>query len=526
MTRMPLFARRVHVAAMPGWPAVPRWTTGIAVGFGATALAYAVLTGSLWGVFDTRDIQNVALLYLLLTLVVSAIWGYRVGLAAAVTGDLLVNFFFVPPLYRFTVQRPANVAALAIFLCVAAVGASMLALLRGQARVAEARRAETRVLLDLSQEIAHSVSPRDALQRLCSAIARALGARGCAILQFEGSWAVVASTGEPVLTKDDEAMATEAVRSGENVRFGTAALASLPARKAQGREHAVTFVPFRTGNEGPGALRIAGHIHPPALVDASRLLTAFADEASVAVHRARLAEEARRVEALQRANEFKSVILSSVSHDLRSPLTAIKASVGSLRDQTIQWSPEDTESFLETIESQADRLTATVAGLLQMSRLEGGAVQPRLEAVEVLPLFHDAIAAVPGIAEGRPVELQAAGDVRVRADYTLILQALVNLIENADRYSTPGARIAVYAEAVGPAVKLSVRDQGPGIPPAGLPHIFEKFYRGQASVPSQGTGLGLAIVEAMVKLSGGTITVRSSAEGTVFTIELPAAAPS
>ena len=535
MTRMPSTVRRAQSAGLSRLRVLPGWATGLPAGFAVSALAYAALTGVLWGLFDIRQILDVALLYLLLTLVVSAVWGYRVGLIAAVAADLLVNFFFIAPLYRLTVQRPANVAALSIFLAVAAIGASMLALLRGQVRVAEARRAETRVLLDLSQEIAHSVSPRDALQRLCSAVARALGARGCSILHLEGTWIVVATTGELSLTKADEAMANEAVRTGGTVRVGathtnlasahTAARASVRARSGQHREQAITFVPFRTGTEEPGALRISGAIRPPPLVDAGRLLTAFADEASVAVHRARLAEEARRVEALQRADEFKSVILSSVSHDLRSPLTAIKASIGSLRDHSIEWSDDDTDSFLETIESQTDRLTATVAGLLQMSRLEGGAVEPRLEPVAILPLLQDAVTAVPAASAGRRVKVHAPDDLWARADYTLILQAIVNLVENADRYSTPSAGIVVCAEAVGRVVRLSVRDEGPGISAADLPHIFEKFYRGSGSVAAKGTGLGLAIVEAMVKLSRGTVTVQSSPTGTAFTIELPVVAP-
>ncbi len=496
-----------------------------AAGFAISIVAYAVLTAILWALLDVRQILDVALLYLLLTLVVSAVWGYRVGLVAALAADLLVNFFFIPPLFTFTVQEPANAAALAIFMAVAGIGASMLALLRRQVQVAEARRAETRVLLDLSQELAHSVSPRDALQRLCSAVARALGARGCAILRFDGPWTVLAATADITLSKDDQAMAEAAIRTGETIRFGAAAHSSVSSRHLQRRQTAVSFVPFHAASGESGVLRISGTIQAPPLVDSGRLLTAFGDEASLAVQRVRLAEEARHVEALQRADEFKSILLSSVSHDLRSPLTAIKASVGSLRDHSVDWSDEDTESFLETIESQTDRLTATVTGLLQMSRLEGGAVQPRLEPVAVLPLFEDALASVPNAALTREIAIDASSTLWVRADYSLVLQALVNLIENACRYATPGSRIDLRAEAAAGVARLTVQDQGPGIAPADIPHIFEKFYRGSTSTASKGSGLGLAIVDAMVKLSGGTIAVKTSPAGTVFTITLPLASP-
>ena len=527
MTRMSLLVRPARMAGTFSVPKLPTVALGPAMGFVASAAAYAALTAILWGLLGTRQILDVALLYLLLTLVVSAIWGYRVGLVAAVAADLLVNFFFVPPLYRLTVERSDNVAALSIFLAVAAIGASMLSLLRRQARLADARRAETGVLLDLSQEIAHAVSPRDALRRLCSATTRALGARGCAILQLEEHWTVVATTGELQLSRDDEAMAHESTRTGEVVRFGPGSRAIVPGRSGGRRDDTVTFVPFRTGTERPGALRIAGSIRTPALVDSRRLLAAFADEASVALHRVRLADEARRAEVLQRADEFKSAILSSVSHDLRSPLTAIKASVGSLRDRSIDWSEDDTRGFLETIETQTDRLTSTVAGLLQMSRLEGGAVDPCLEPVAARPLLEDAIATVSLAAGDRAVHLRAPEGLWLRTDYSLTLQALVNLLENADRYSTPGGPITLAADGAGRSVRLSVADAGPGISPADLPHIFEKFYRGVggAGKGTSGSGLGLAIVEAMVQHSGGTVTVRTSLEGTVFTIELPATTP-
>lgn len=504
---------------------------GVAAGTIASAAAYAALTAILWGLLGARQILDVALLYLLLTLVVSAIWGYRVGLTAAVAADLLVNFFFVPPLYTLTVQQSENVVALCIFLAVAAVGASMLALLRRQVRLADAGRAEASVLLDLSQGIARSMSPRDALQRLCSAITRAVGARGCAILQFVDGWEVVATTGELRLNRDDEAMAHECAHTGQVVRFGGSAQRKARVWNTPRRDDVLTFIPFRMGGEKPGVLRIAGAVRRPVAAVPSRLLAAFADEASVALDRVRLADEARKAEALRRADEFKLVILSSVSHDLRSPLTAIKASVGSLRDESIAWTLEDTRSFLETIESQTDRLTNTVAGLLQMSRLEGGAIEPSLESVAARSLLDAAVAAASTTSGGRIVDVDANDGLWLRTDYSLTLQSLVNLLENAYRYSTPGTSITLSATAVagshGRSVQISVADKGPGIPPGDLPHIFEKFYRGAETAGKGigGSGLGLAIVQGMMQQSGGTVMVRSSANGTVFSIVLPATIP-
>ena len=223
---------------------------------------------------------------------------------------------------------------------------------------------------------------------------------------------------------------------------------------------------------------------------------------------------------MERADELKTAILSSVSHDLRTPLTAIKAAVESLRDGEIDWSNEDRASFLETIEGQTDRLTATVSDLLEMSRLDGHAVTPSSEAIEVVPLLEEARA---GAVFARQIQVEAPAGLWLRADYHLLLQALGNLLENADRYSAPGSLILLEARAEKATVRIDVADYGPGIPAADLPHIFEKFYRGKQNAEIKGSGLGLAIVKAMVELCSGSVAVSSSGSGTRFTIELPAA---
>lgn len=493
----------------------PEW-----VGVAAVAAAFTLMTVVLAPLLDVRHILAVGLLYLLVCLIAAAVWGYRVGLGAALAADLIVNWFFVPPRHAFSVQEPTNAAALVLFLAVAGVGASMLSLLRRQVQVAAARQAETTVLLDLSQEAAHAVTPRDAMERLCAAIQRATGAKGCAILKRDASgWTVAASSGDSGLNRMEAGLADEAAKSGEVVRYGGAIHARVAGRHKPATERSLTFVPFRSG-EG-GALRIDGQVSVPRLADMERMLIAFADEASVALHRAQLAQEARRVDALERADELKTALLSSVSHDLRSPLTAIKASVESLRDPGVAWSEEDRASFLEAIESQTDRLTATVTNLLEMSRLEGGAVTPRLEPIEVGPLLADAVPASRGSIAGREVGVDAPDELWVRADYALLVQALTNLVENAGTYSTPGGPICLRAERLGGGrVALTVSDSGPGIAAADLPHVFEKFFRGKGTAGAKGSGLGLSIVKAMAELCGGSVRARSGTEGTQFTIEL------
>lgn len=502
-------------------PRLPDFVLNRSFGLSAAAVTFTLLTAVLVPFEAPERLLAFALAYLLVTLIASAIWGYLVGVVSAVAADLLVNFFFVPPVHTFTVQAPENVAALIVFLAVALVGSSMLALLRRQVLVAEAHRAETALLLDLTQQVAHARTPNVALSDLCRAVSHALHARSCSILRDDGGWKVLASTGSPILTPDERAMAQKAFETGQIVRYGEAATARPRLTRGE-HPQALTFVPFPRETAVPGVLRIGGVLRVPSQVEFSRLLEAFANEAATATERARLAEEARRVEVLQRADDFKTAILSSVSHDLRSPLTAMKAAVGSLRDPALDWSEDDRGVLLETIESQTDRLTTTVNGLLQMSRLEGGAVEPHIETLDARQLLEDCVSLTKAATEGRTVDVRTPEPPPVvRGDYALLIQSLTNLIENAAKYSVPGGGIRLCAEKRDGVVALTVSDEGPGIPPQDLPHIFEKFYRG-SQAKARGTGLGLSIVEAMVRISGGRVTVRSNPEGTTFTIELPA----
>jgi two-component system sensor histidine kinase KdpD len=486
-------------------------------------LGLGLLTAGLAPYLDEANIVDVALVYLLATLVAAAAWGYRVGLVTAVVADLLVNFFFVPPLHTFTVQGPSNVVTLVIFLAVAAIGASMLSLFRREAALAEARRVEAAIMLGLAQQLADAASPAQALDRLCGAIGRALHARGTAVLREDPHWRVAAWSGDrPPLSRSDEALAAEAVRTGQVARVGRAAQTRVQGQPRLSTDPDITFVPFGSPGAEHGVLRIVGPIQVPPLIGGDGLLRAFGHEAGLSLHRLRLAEDAADVEVLRRADEFKSVLLSSVSHDLRSPLTAIKAAVGSLRDPAVAWTLDDRDAFLETVESQTDRLAGTVDNLLEMSRLEGGAVKARIEPVNVLPLLEEVRLATAPICRGRDVEVSAPGVAWVRTDYGLLFQALSNLVENAATYSTAGQPLILSARAEGPVVQVSVRDCGPGIPPEDLPHIFEKFYRGSQAGKTKGTGLGLAIVKAMVELSGGRVSVRSDDSGAEFSLALPA----
>lgn len=486
-----------------------------ALPYAITLAVFAGLTLVLAVALDDGHITVVSLVFLLATLLVAGRWGYREGMAAAVLANLLVNFFFVPPLHRFAVSEPENLAALAVFLAVAFVGAYMLSRMREQTRHALEREAETAALLQASRETAQARTPREALDRLSTALARAAGAKGCAVLAGE-PLAVAGATidGPSALapTRDEVAVAKEALRLTQVARYGGA---------AGGRP--MTFVPIP--GVRPAVLRLSGMVEGSVVEGA--VVQALAHEVTATLERARLAGEAEAAVTLQRADELKSALLSSVSHDLRTPLTAIKAAVSSLRDDSVAWTDEDRAAFLESIESQTDRLTRTVANLLEMSRLETGAARAKLEAIEAGPLLEEVALATRDATRGREVSRCAAPGAWLRADYGLLTQALVNLVENAAKYSPADSPIRLEASSSPGRALIRVTDEGPGIAPADLPHIFEKFTRGTTTAASGGSGLGLAIVKAMVELCGGHVAAESAPGRTTFTISLPSAvAPS
>jgi two-component system sensor histidine kinase KdpD len=508
-----------------------RWGAVVAAG-GTVALTAAMAP------FRAKlGLLNEGLLLLLLTLLIAAMWGWKVGLFTAVLTNLTLNFFFVDPLHAFTVQRPRDLVALFVFLVVSLVGGTLLSRAREAAATAQRRQAETQVLLELSRELIGRAEPADALTTLCENVVRALEAPGASVLSpTNGGWTVLASSdgqsARPMATKNESMTAMSALQSGSIKQLGRIGLPSdrplrlgIPGRGIVEVREGVAFVPLRIGERPLGVLRLDGPIgETPFREHPEDLLSAFAREAALGVQRVELAHEAAHAAALREADELKTALMASVSHDLKTPLAGAKAAVSSLLDKSVSWSKEDIDAFLETIDSQIDRLNRVISDILDLNRIESGVVTPVRRIVNVRTLLEEALVRTRTATAGRRVSVDAPEAIAANTDEGLMLQALVNLIENAAKYSTPGGAIQLSAAAKASGVELSVADEGPGIPEQDIPHIFERFYRAaDQSRQIKGSGLGLAIVEGFVTLSGGTVCVESSARGTRFVITLPPA---
>ena len=512
-------------------------STNTAIGVLVSTLATALLVLGLHPFRADLGLANVGFLFLLLTLVEASYWGRRVGLVAAVIANLAFNFFFIDPVYRFTVDEPRNVLALFVFLIVSVISGTLISMAREAATAARARQAETEVALALSRAMSGHMEPKRALESLCSEVVRAFDAPGAAVLTPDGTWTVLAWAGDPAAarlpTNEETQLLSEALARHGPIGFGHSGLGRsrriVPpkGRTLPQRERDVAFVPLMVGDEVQGVLRLDGPIGAsPFRHEPMRLLSAVASEAAVAVQRAQLAHAAAHAEALREADELKTALMASISHDLKTPLAAIKAAITSILDKNIAWSPEDMVAFHQTIDSQADRLNRVITDILDLNRIEAGTLTPEETPVSVLALLNDARDVTAFETQGREVTVEAPPELRALADESLVRQALVNLIENAAKYSTRGGGIHLSARMAGKEAVIIVQDEGPGIAPQDLPYVFERFYRAEEhSRRVKGSGLGLTIVKGFVELSGGKVRVESSPAGTRFSVILPLATP-
>ena len=509
-------------------------------GLVATIAGTALVTAFMAPLQAKIGLLNEGLTLLLLTLIIAAFWGWRVGLFAAILTNLSLNFFFVQPLHTFSVQHGQNVFALGVFLVVSLVGGTLLSRARAAAEDASRRQGETEVLLALSRELIGRADPIDALTTLCENVVRAFRAPGAGVLSpAGGAWTVLASSGNDsarrLPDRSEGPIAQRAVETGRLAwvghtgiapRRGRRVVAPGPLRGAAEASRGVAFAPLRVGERTLGVLRLDGPIgETPFREQPQQLIGAFAREAALGVQRVELAQAAAHADALRLADEMKTMLMTSISHDLKTPLAGIKAAVSSLLDRSVSWSDDDIRSFLETIDSEADRLTRVISDNLDLNRIESGTVRPVLGEIRARQLLEEAVERTRAVTLDRPVTVDAPNDLAVTADESLVLQALVNLIENATKYSTPGGAVRLSAERTPSGVALIVADEGPGIAGPDLPHVFGRAFRSRAAGSRvRGSGLGLAIVKGFVTLSGGDVQVESAPGGTRFSIILPAAA--
>jgi two-component system sensor histidine kinase KdpD len=464
-------------------------------------------------------VQSISLVFLTAVLASAIAWGLWPSLFAAVASILAYNFFFLPPLYTFTVADPENVLALFFFLIVAVIVSNLTARTRTQVVTARLRAKATAELYAFSRKIAGIGALDDLLWATAHQITAMLSVRTVLLMPLKDREGLEVASGYPPEDQLDAADMAAARWTWEHNRAAGRGADTLPGGKR-------LFLPLRTGSGPVGVLGIDRDAPGPLLTpDDRRLLDALCDQAAVAIERISLAKGLDEARVLAETERLRAALLTSISHDLRTPLASILGTVSSLRSFPERYSSAEREDLLATLQDEAERLNRFVSNLLDMTRLESGAIDLRLELIDVADIVGSALQRAGNVLASHRLEVNIEPHLpMLRLDALLFEQVLFNLLDNAAKYAPAGSRIDIRATRDGELVEIEVVDEGPGIPPTDLERIFDKFYRVQAQDRRRaGTGLGLAICRGFVEALGGWIGARNRRDrsGAVLTIRVP-----
>jgi two-component system sensor histidine kinase KdpD len=485
-----------------------RWQ-GYAVG----ALFVAAATLAAWGLDVAFDRVDLGMIFLAAVLAAGVLHGLRPALAAATVAFLVYNYLFLAPRYSLAIGAPTDFITLVVFWAVALASGGLAGRVRDQALGSQRRAAAVTTLLAASRTLS-AATGRDAVaQALAEQVAAAAGGRALVLLPENGEIAPFAgSPGLDALDAAQMAAARWAWEKGEAAGSGTG---TLPQARW-------TFWPL----EGVRARTGVAAVEAGAGADQEPLIMALLEQGAVALERSQLATEALETETLRRADRFRSALMNSVSHDLRTPLSTVLGASSTLLELGDKMSKVVRQDLLVSIREEAERLSRYVANLLDMTRLEGGALRLRTDWTDVRDVLNAAAQRVERRLGQRPLSRDYPDHLSmVRIDASLLEQVVVNILENAIAYSADGSRIELAAYEDRGNVVISIEDEGRGVPPAELERIFDKFRRmEEPSDRSQGAGLGLAIAKGFIDAMGGRIAAASpihDGRGTRMLISLP-----
>ena len=483
---------------------------GTPSGYGITLAAVAIVTALASALFHILDLGNVALLYLLPVMAAASLYGLRTGLFAGVASSVAYNFFFLPPTGTLTVSDPENVVSIIVLLIVAIATSQLTARVRAQADLASGSARANATLAGFLHRLGGINDPTEAARVICEDICSLFDVNVVLLAPRSGGLEVQAATDPDYrLGTIDMAAANWTLETGTAAGKGSGTLAASEW----------LFQPLKTGGR---TLAVIGIVRDstgnPIRADQLPLLTSLINQAALVLERLRLEAEMRDVDVVRTRDRLRAALLSSVSHDLRTPLTAVIAAADELDHGA-------TPELIGIIKAEAARLGRFVANLLDMARVESGTLKLNVEAIDlsdaVTGAAHDARRAL----EGHAVRLDVPPDLPlVRADPQLLHHCLLNLLDNAGRYGNPGTGIVIEGRHRYGQIRLAVLDHGPGMPPGREPEAFETFRRLEGSDRAVGgTGLGLAIVKAFSEAMGMSIEAanREDGEGAAFALVFP-----
>ena len=489
-----------------------RWSDALTL-IVALAAVVAVTAGFRFGLHLTNP-TTAALSYLLIVLMTAAASTLWVAIGTSLLADVCLNYFFMPPYGTFTIADPQNWVALFAFLAVSVIAGNLSSAARDRAREATARRDEVARLFDLSRDVLLTTDSDDATRLLARFIARRFNLDYVAVCLPRGDdWDVFeAGARERTLDKHQLSLALQGAERA--FEFDATARTYAGHRVIEDEGTPVRLVPLRLGIKPVGLLASAGAEVEPGTLDA------LGGVAAIAIERAQFLRERKAAELARQSEELKSALLASLAHDLRTPLTAIRVAASNLQASWL--GDADRREQSDVVLTEVERLTRLFEDILDMARIDAGAVSTEPQWVHPSQIVDAAREQVEHTVSRHRLETIADSDTLVRLDPRLTASALAHLIENAARYSPAGTSITVATHVAQQELVIAVRDRGPGIAAADLPHLFERFYRGAQARTVSGTGMGLSIARGLLAVERGRIWAENCRDGGAqFTIAVP-----
>jgi two-component system, OmpR family, sensor histidine kinase KdpD len=511
---------------------IARPWAGYAVALALTAL----VTGIIALIREFANIANISILYLLAVLITAIAFGSVPAVFASLAAFVAFDFFFIQPTHRLTVAGTDEWLALGVLLSTGVITGELGAALRRRGRETERRRREAVVLYDVVR-LMQTPDLREALTAVAERLRDELELAAVAVhFGQDAPLAIEAEAGEPEalqiahLANPPPAQILSQASSDRGVLGRW--IRVVPPRtqvfaQPAGHERLHRIPVYLQGRQVGNLLLVRGPGARPLSAADDRLLLAVANQLGLTIERVRLREVATEAEILQRTDELKTALLNAVSHDLKTPLASIIASAGSLLQEDVAWTDEERREFARAIEEDAEYLNRLVSNLLDLSRIEAGALRPDKDWHDIAGLIDDVLGRLrPVTAQHRVVVHVPDALPPVALDYLKIGDVLVNLIENAVKYTPKGTEIHVSARQTAQELRVEVADRGAGIPPEDLPRLFDPFYRvRKANARPKGMGLGLAVAKGLVQAHGGRIWAENcEGGGARFVFSLPLAA--
>jgi two-component system sensor histidine kinase KdpD len=481
-------------------------------------------------------VSNISNLYIIGTAALAFRRGLYPAVLASILAFLAYDWFFIPPVSQLTVADPSEYVALVTLLVTSVLIGQLLARVQERASQAQREQTQTELLYEVSEAALSGEGASSVFDVALRRLSETLGLDGARlVLRRDSQLVEVASQGTLASYPDRQHLVRRVADEGQpfgvwlqaknNVRIvSTLDIEQGRATSPEGGSLEEVYVPIVIEARAEGVLVVGGKKNDDQLSGReARFLLAFANQLAAAIQHERLHDQRARARALEESDRLKSALVSSVSHELKTPLTAIKAAATALQEDQV--APGTQSELVESINRETDRLTGLVTNLLDMSRLEAGGVQLQLEWVSIVDVVADVLDRLEATLRGRQVAVQISETLpETPLDFTLISQVLANLLDNAARYSPPTAKISISAEVVRHQLRVTVFNEGSTIRPADLEHLFDKFYRANSS--PGGTGLGLAIARSIVEAHSGRIWAENvGRRGVSFTFTLPSPPP-